>query len=496
MNHSMDVRCERCRAQYVFDDAQVTEAGLTVQCSNCGHLFRVKKKALVVTVPVRPGESTEVPAIVAPALSAATTPAPPHPGASAEKREWRVRQANGNVFTFKELTTLQKWIVERKVSRDDEISLSGDQWKRLGNIAELASFFQVVEAADRSQAQSAPRALTPLPLPTVFPTGTGGYPLGYPPPAAYPATTPIPISGGVSPPVTGSIQVNVSAPSPSAAWEAQAPSAPRAAGPEPAWARVDLDEDLGKEELRAVKGGGGGKLLLVLLLLGVGGAAAVWFLEPEWVPEPLRAKRAEPPAPPPAPVAQAPITIEVKPAPPPPAPVPAPPKVETPAPVEKAPEIVKEAPQVAKEAPQVVPRRRRPHRSRRKPHRSRRRPPSRGGRRGSSPRRRSSASAGRPRRRSTCSVARWSYDPENAEALAGRGWCYLDLSQYAPAEASFQGALEQDPYHAEALIGLAETFRYEGRRADAVKWYERYLASYPGGDDAVAARNAITQLKE
>ncbi len=500
MNHSMDVRCERCRAQYVFDDAQVTEAGLTVQCSNCGHLFRVKKKALVVTVPVRPGESTEVPAIVAPALSAATTPAPPHPGASAEKREWRVRQANGNVFTFKELTTLQKWIVERKVSRDDEISLSGDQWKRLGNIAELASFFQVVEAADRSQAQSAPRALTPLPLPTVFPTGTGGYPLGYPPPAAYPATTPIPISGGVSPPVTGSIQVNVSAPSPSAAWEAQAPSAPRAAGPEPAWARVDLDEDLGKEELRAVKGGGGGKLLLVLLLLGVGGAAAVWFLEPEWVPEPLRAKRAEPPAPPPAPVAQAPITIEVKPAPPPPAPVPAPPKVETPAPVEKAPEIVKEAPQVAKEAPQVVKEapqvvKEAPQVAKEAPQVAKEAPKPRGAK-GLVAEAKKLRERGKTEKALDLFGRAVELDPENAEALAGRGWCYLDLSQYAPAEASFQGALEQDPYHAEALIGLAETFRYEGRRADAVKWYERYLASYPGGDDAVAARNAITQLKE
>jgi predicted Zn finger-like uncharacterized protein len=38
----MDVRCERCRAQYVFDDDQVTAAGLTVQCTNCAHVFRVK----------------------------------------------------------------------------------------------------------------------------------------------------------------------------------------------------------------------------------------------------------------------------------------------------------------------------------------------------------------------------------------------------------------------------------------------------------------------
>src|SRR5512142_3258924 len=172
----MDVRCERCRAQYVFDDEQVTPAGLTVQCTNCGHLFKVKKKELVVTVPVKPDELEGVPL---PATAAA--PKPPGSGAAPAgaagheperprdarepPREWRVRQANGNIFTFRELTTLQKWIIEQKVSRDDEISLSGDQWKRLGNIAELASFFQVVEAAERARQSAGGTAVTPLPIP-------------------------------------------------------------------------------------------------------------------------------------------------------------------------------------------------------------------------------------------------------------------------------------------------------------------------------------------
>jgi tetratricopeptide (TPR) repeat protein len=65
---------------------------------------------------------------------------------AAGQGEWMIRQRNGSVFRFKELTTLQKWIVERKVARDDEISKTGQTWKRLGNIAELATFFQVLEA--------------------------------------------------------------------------------------------------------------------------------------------------------------------------------------------------------------------------------------------------------------------------------------------------------------------------------------------------------------
>jgi tetratricopeptide (TPR) repeat protein len=87
-------------------------------------------------------------------------------------------------------------------------------------------------------------------------------------------------------------------------------------------------------------------------------------------------------------------------------------------------------------------------------------------------------------------------EPKNLAALAGRGWCYLELSQYAPAEASFQSALEVDAETPSALLGLAETYRYEGRRADAVKYYERYLAVSPDGEDAVAAQNAIKSLKE
>ena len=52
---TMDVRCERCRAQYAFEDDQITPAGLTVQCNGCGHVFRIKKKELVVTLPGQPG---------------------------------------------------------------------------------------------------------------------------------------------------------------------------------------------------------------------------------------------------------------------------------------------------------------------------------------------------------------------------------------------------------------------------------------------------------
>jgi tetratricopeptide (TPR) repeat protein len=87
-------------------------------------------------------------------------------------------------------------------------------------------------------------------------------------------------------------------------------------------------------------------------------------------------------------------------------------------------------------------------------------------------------------------------EPENPDALAGRGLCYLDLSRYVPAEEAFKAALAANDVHPAALMGLAETYRYEGRRADAVTYYRRYLAAHPRGEDAAAARNAIQSLEE
>ncbi len=111
----MDVRCDKCNSEYELDDNRVTPQGVSVKCTSCGHVFRVARSA----------PSTKQP----------TT------------GDWMIRQASGSVFKFKELTTLQRWIVERRVTRDDEISKTGDTWKRLGDILELASFFQVAEQA-------------------------------------------------------------------------------------------------------------------------------------------------------------------------------------------------------------------------------------------------------------------------------------------------------------------------------------------------------------
>ncbi len=447
----MDVRCERCRAQYVFDDEQVTPSGLTVQCTNCGHVFKVKKKELVVTVPVKPGEveGTPLPATdAAPKPAGAAHPAPAAPHADPERpREWRVRQANGNVFTFRELTTLQKWIVEQKVSRDDEISLSGDQWKRLGNIAELASFFQVVEAAERAKQAGGAPAVTPLPVP-VYGVAIQA-PAVYPPPPGYP-------------------------PPSYAAPVAAAPQAQPPLPPLPRAHEVDLglDDDADEPKTRPR----GARMTFVILLLGVATGAAAYVYGPR-----LLAKRTPPPD-----ELAVPITIEVKPEPPPGATLPS--LDATPSQPAAVPEPVK-APEVI-----AVPALHGPPAPITKP--AEKAPPAPKGPKALL------AQAGRLRGKGSPQAALDLYgrvlenDPRNVDALTGRGLCYLDLSSYAPAEASFQAALEVEPDDADALLGLAETYRWQGKKADAISYYERYLASHPDGEEAAVARNALEELRK
>jgi predicted Zn finger-like uncharacterized protein len=500
----MDVRCERCRAQYVFDDEQVTPGGLTVQCTNCGHVFKVKVKELVVTVPVKPGEmeGQPIPATAAapkpggaappsPERAAGSTAAaqppaapasPPAPASFLQKgdeksKEWRVRQSNGNVFTFKELTTLQKWIVEQKVTRDDEISLSGDQWKRLGNIAELASFFQVVEAAESARAHPAGPAVTPIPMPSVsvYPVvqAPPGYPPGYPQPypPGYPAPSYPQQPYGQQPALT---------PAPPPAPRPPQPTSSPQRTSRPVGRAVDVKLD-GKE-FSATKRGAAWKVLLALLVVAGGTAGGLYV----WRPELLGlAPRSEGDG------HQVPITIQVQPGAPgpsagdpvtPPADREAPPPADQtplPAPVQEGGETplpTSPVPVAKPEPPLPAPVPKGPKQL--------------------------LADADRLRTRGAVEKAVGLYErvieaqPGNARALAGRGLCYLDLQQYALAEQSFQAALQADPEEADALLGLAEAARYQGKKSEAIQHYERYLALHPDGDDAVAARNAINQLKE
>lgn len=108
----MDVTCERCGTVYEFDETLVSGRGTTVKCTQCNHVFKV-------------------------------TP----PGATPSSRPgWQVRRQDGAVMEVESLKVLQRRIAQGHLSEDDTISRDGTVWKRLGDIAELQSFFETSQA--------------------------------------------------------------------------------------------------------------------------------------------------------------------------------------------------------------------------------------------------------------------------------------------------------------------------------------------------------------
>jgi predicted Zn finger-like uncharacterized protein len=440
----MDVRCERCRAEYVVDDARIPEAGVKVACTQCGHGFLLKKKVLAVAVPLKGGDG-DVPISVSDLAPSAGSVG--HPGEGADRGDWRLRQESGAVFPFRELSTLQRWIVERKASRDDEVASAGEgkTWRRLGDIPELRSFFSLVERASRA---AEPRGERQTPDARSSPG------MEDPAWASDPGQPPRRITRSLSPAARPRRRV---------VWVA----------------------------------------LLVLALLGVAagtvylrrGAEAAAAAAKATLPQPAPAVVEAPPkravrvpaVPGPA-EAQPPVTEPGK-EPGPPSASPTGPAAEAPTgPVTEASSGPPPGPTAAiPTAPLAEPK-----------------PAARPSPRDdATPALRALLTQAREQRdRGRCEASLDLYgralaiDGRNAAALAGRGACYLDLSRYAQAEASFEGALESDPRNAEALFGLAETYRYMGKKGDAVAWYEKFLAVRPTGDDAAAARRLISQLKE
>jgi len=183
----MDVRCEKCQTEYELDESRLKPGGVTVKCTNCGHMFKIRKRTPTnVGLPAVPEQRPRPDSgngIDGPTIRRETNPSRTPPagsgmsradsvlgdgtpgalvdggGSGPNQRQWLVRLENGEQKTCRELATLQQWIVAGVASRESLISRSGKTWKRLGDIAELSQYFDI---ADEARTQ---RAAKPTPAP-------------------------------------------------------------------------------------------------------------------------------------------------------------------------------------------------------------------------------------------------------------------------------------------------------------------------------------------
>ncbi|HEX5059245.1 MAG TPA: zinc-ribbon domain-containing protein [Kofleriaceae bacterium] len=214
----MDVRCEKCQTEYELDESRLKPGGVTVKCTNCGHMFKIRKRANTnvglagSSAQANPVDNRRSPSGKQPTVRAdSVAEAPvkiadlPSGPTSAGERQWQVRLENGETKTCRELVALQQWIVAGIATRESLISRTGKTWKRLGDIDELAQYFVIADEA-RSQRSVKPTPKPPAPAATMLGVGrpggvdeeegraTGNYrarPPTPPPPAApKPSTAP------------------------------------------------------------------------------------------------------------------------------------------------------------------------------------------------------------------------------------------------------------------------------------------------------------------
>src|SRR5262245_1860567 len=102
----MEITCNRCKTEYDFDDALVSERGTTVRCTNCGEQFKVFR-ADKAAVPER----------------------------------WVVNRRDGRELVFTNLRDLQRAITNLQVGRHDTLTRGSAPPRPLGSIAELEPFF-------------------------------------------------------------------------------------------------------------------------------------------------------------------------------------------------------------------------------------------------------------------------------------------------------------------------------------------------------------------
>jgi outer membrane biosynthesis protein TonB len=135
----VQIACDQCQAQYEMDPPAapfVRDQDLVFRCTACGNSILVKPGGQVPSATVAPSEPEQA------------------DSAAEETRSILLRQ-DGKTYHVKDQATLQRWIVERRILREDEISMGGQEWKKVGDFEGFHVFFELIDRADRGGEVSA-----------------------------------------------------------------------------------------------------------------------------------------------------------------------------------------------------------------------------------------------------------------------------------------------------------------------------------------------------
>jgi len=159
----MDVTCERCSTEYEFDETLLSAKGTSVKCTNCGHIFKVYPRV--------EGDGDR---------STST---------------WRLRRSDGSTDAIDSLRELQRRISSGELKPEDCISRGDEDWKDLGAIPELETFFRAA-GAQVPQPSPSPSPIPDAPAPSQRrprqPTLLGVVPVPKPPSNTAAAIEPTP----------------------------------------------------------------------------------------------------------------------------------------------------------------------------------------------------------------------------------------------------------------------------------------------------------------
>ncbi|MCK6507845.1 zinc-ribbon domain-containing protein [Myxococcota bacterium] len=145
----MLIVCDNCGAEYEVDvDDDVGSApgrGLRFRCNACGHTFSISDDS---------AHSSELGSDGAGASAPSGESGPPP----------MLLKQEGKVYQVEDVATLQRWIVERRVLREDLLSIGGLKWEPVGGRRDLQIFFHLVEHAERLSLTSGGGGGAPPPL--------------------------------------------------------------------------------------------------------------------------------------------------------------------------------------------------------------------------------------------------------------------------------------------------------------------------------------------